>query len=457
MNRLSRLDLALMAALTAAGGALRAYHLTRPPSYFDEGFYVPDACWYVHRSASLCGQAGEMTREHPPLGKWLIGAGIEMLGYHPSGWRITSLAAGTLTIPLLYLLARRLTGSAVAATVSAGLLAVDFLHFLQSRLAMLDVFVAFFGVAALLFAVVDRDSLRAGARARGPIGRPWRLTAGLSAGAAVACKWSGLGILAAVLVLELAWERSAARRDHRSLPARAAPIAGSLLLAPFLVYALSYVDVVHGSLLAAPWADASWLHAFLHRQHAMLTEQSGLAGAHPYQSQPWSWPLVRRPVLYFFRDTGGGVREVLAIGSPLVWWASVPAVGYAAWRWARERDPWGAGAVVTVAVAATYLPWFAVATGRAQLFLYYLLPTVPFMCLALGLVATRLWSGRAGRIATGVFAVAAVLLFGVYYPLLTARPLSRAQWRDRIVFRDCRSQQPQLTQRASPPGGWCWF
>jgi dolichyl-phosphate-mannose-protein mannosyltransferase len=458
VSRLTRLDLVLMAVLTAAAGLLRGFHLTRPPRYFDEGYYAPDACWYVHRSAALCGQASEVTREHPPLAKWLIGGGIELLGYHPSGWRIASLVAGTLTIPLLYLLARRMIGSTVAAVVSAGLLSIDFLHFLQSRLAMLDVFVTLFGVAAVLCAVIDRDALRAGVTGRRRLGRPWRLAAGLCAGAAVACKWSGLGVLAAVLLLAVVWELAAATgRRRRRMAAQAGPLAAGLLLAPLAVYVASYIDLLPGSLLAAPWSQGSWIHSFLHRQDVMLNDQSGLSGSQPYQSPPWSWPLVRRPVLYLLLEPGGRIREVLAMGSPLVWWSSIPAVGYAVARWLRDRDPWGAAPVIVTATACTYLPWFVVALRREQVFLYYLLPTVPFMCLALGLAADRLWRWRAGRAATLAFALAAVALFAFYYPLLTARPLSPNQWRDRIVFRNCPTQQPQLTQQGRPPGGWCWI
>ena len=108
-------------------------------------------------------------------------------------------------------------------------------------------------------------------------------------------------------------------------------------------------------------------------------------------------------------------------------------------------------------MAGTYLPWFLVARGREQVFLYYLLPTVPFMCLALGVVAQRLWHRRAGRALTVVFGTAALALFAVYYPLLTARPLSHDQWRDRLVSAECRADRPQLTTHGRPPNGWCWY
>jgi dolichyl-phosphate-mannose-protein mannosyltransferase len=455
---LTRLDLGLMSLLTVAGGLIRGWHLTRPPSYFDEGFYAPDACWLLHRSAALCGNAHEAAPEHPPLAKWLIASGIELLGYHSSGWRIASLIAGTVMIPLLYLLGRRLIGSTVGATVAAGLLAIDFLQFLHSRLAMLDIFVAFFVLAAVLCAVIDRDRLAAGALRSGRVARPWRLAAGLCAGAAVACKWSGLGALLAIIVLNVMWEL-AQPDGRRRLLSQAAPMVGSLLIAPLAVYVASYIHVLNGTLLTEPWKSDFWPRAFLRRQHLMLTKQSGLHPSQPYTSPPWSWPLVRRPVVYFFRETpDGAYREVLGMGSPLVWWASIPAVAYAAWGWVRNRDPFSAQAVIVVVLACLYLPWFAVAIRRGELYLFYMLPLVPFMCLALALVADRLWSRTAGRAAVAVFACAALVLFGIYYPLLAARPLSPAQWRERLIFRDgCTSQKPVLYTSERPPPGFCWI
>src|SRR3989304_2496789 len=83
----------------------------------------------------------------------------------------------------------------VGAFSAAGLLAIDFLHLVQSRMAMLDVFVTLFVVAAVLFTVLDVTRDRGpGARGWGirlTLGRPWRLLTGVSLGAAGGGKWAG--------------------------------------------------------------------------------------------------------------------------------------------------------------------------------------------------------------------------------------------------------------------------
>src|SRR5918992_2373979 len=160
-----------------------------------------------HRVASRLkiasiGVADLQSRAHPPLGKWLIGSGIGILGYEPVGWRVAAAIAGVLTIALCFVLGRRLLASAldgrgatIGAFAAAGLLATDFLHLVQSRIAMLDVFIVLFVVAAVTAIILDRDRDRAVSRDdliwRLTLGRPWRLVAGAWLGAAAAPKGAG--------------------------------------------------------------------------------------------------------------------------------------------------------------------------------------------------------------------------------------------------------------------------
>src|SRR3990172_5178195 len=161
-------DSIALGLVTGAGAALRFFRLDQPPSIVFDEFYAQDACWYLYRSSATCTLpqfggvehfTGEITPMHPPLGKWLIALGVKLLGFHPLGWRLASVVAGIVTIALLYLLTRRLLQSLLAAGLAAGLLATDFLHFVQSRVAMLDIFSALFSVAAFLCLVYDRDEL----------------------------------------------------------------------------------------------------------------------------------------------------------------------------------------------------------------------------------------------------------------------------------------------------------
>ena len=84
-----------------------------------------------------------------------------------------------------------------------------------------------------------------------------------------------------------------------------------------------------------------------------------------------------RPVSYFVEDLGPDIRQILAIGNPVLFWGTMWTIPYCAWAWWRKRD-WTPGFVV-VAFAGLYLPWFLV--SRPQFF-FYALPLTPFMALA---------------------------------------------------------------------------
>src|SRR5699024_11246962 len=118
-------------------------------------------------------------------------------------WRASTAAVGTLLVALVYLVARRMTGSVALAGTAALLLAIDPLAVSMSRVALLDTQLAFLVLLAFWFALLDRrrtvERIRAGTDPlAGPViwNRPWILAAGAVLGLATAVKWSGLYALA---------------------------------------------------------------------------------------------------------------------------------------------------------------------------------------------------------------------------------------------------------------------
>jgi dolichyl-phosphate-mannose-protein mannosyltransferase len=479
-------DSIALLAITLTAAFIRLVRLGEPPAIiFDETYYAKDACWYVTGSQDLCGIEGEQTGIHPPLGKWLMAAGVKLFGYDAFGWRFAAAIAGVITVALLYVLARKLLRSTPAATLSAGLLAFDFLHFVQSRVAMLDVFVSLFGVAALLFLVYDRDRLIEGRSPPGLRHRPWRLAAGAAAGAAVASKWPGIFYVILLILLTVAWEMTARREASperwlkRTLREEGPTILVGLVLVPVLIYVFSYTGRLDGEVVAAPWGDGSWVQSLIDRQDYMFSTHLNLEATHAYQSPAWSWIVIKRPVSYFYEQTpAGDSKEVLALGNPFVWWPSIPALAFVAYKWIRRRDLRGPEGIILAGFVVTYLPWLMQQTNRSAVFLFYLLPSVPFMCLALGYVAKVLGSGWEARTAVAVYGAIVVGSFAYFYPVMAGLPLPRDQWDGRIWFESCDRAPASVststiletrrlatvtrteltTERESPPTrGWCWI
>lgn len=462
-----RVDTIALLVVTLAAGFVRLWQITVPNRIvFDETYYAHDACVFV-KPATACGGIGEaFSEEHPLLAKWIVAAGIRLFGYEPFGWRVMPALAGTAAVALTFLLGWRLLRSTVAATLAAGLLAVDGLHFVLSRVAMLDVFVSTFSLATILFVSIDRDRDRERRAERERLrDRPWLIAAGVAGGAAVATKWSGIPFVVMAAVLVLVWDGTAAgkgRGDPGASRQRLLPIAIALIVIPLAVYALSFAGRLDGQFLAAPWDRGSWAWAFLRRQVHILTFHADLSGAYPYESPAWSWPLLKRPVVFAF-ETDRGFREILALGNPVVWWLGTVAVVACAVRWLRNTRG-GPEGVILAGVAAGYLWWLPVTSSRSFSFLFYFLPAVPFLALAIALVAQRTWHAVAGRVLTALVAVAAVAAFAFFLPVLTFRPLDAGGWTSRLWFTACRPgslvgdpPRPQSATVTRPPDGWCWI
>jgi dolichyl-phosphate-mannose--protein O-mannosyl transferase len=72
------------------------------------------------------------------------------------------------------------------------------------------------------------------------------------------------------------------------------------------------------------------------------------------------------------------VAEIILLGTPLLWWSFLPALGATLWFGVARRD-WRAGAIL-VMTAFAIVPWFFFSSRT--MFYFYALPAEPFLILA---------------------------------------------------------------------------
>jgi dolichyl-phosphate-mannose--protein O-mannosyl transferase len=402
---------------------------------FDEVYYATEAQEILRYGYE--DNRGYMFIVHPPLGKWLIAAS-EWLWDRPSnshewltnsiGWRIAPALFGCLGVIMMARIVRRMMRSNLFGFLAGLLMSLEGMSLVLARTAILDIFLQTFVIAGFGALVIDRDKMRArlarliadgadltnGAPTLGP--RPWRLIGGLMLGLSCAVKWTGLSFFVLFILLSLVWDRAAlksagVRRPTRNWARRAVlPGLGSLVVAPVGGYLLTYLGWFVGENgWNRHWADShgpsarldllglrvpfnwgwvpgpirslGWNTLDAYRFH------EGLSSGHAYQSNPWSWLVLGRPVDFYYNGdstTCGAAscsREVLLLGTPLMWWAFVPMLLWLAWHWLTTRD-WRAG-VVWVAFAAGWLVWFQ--DLKRTMFLFYMAPLVPFLIIGLTL------------------------------------------------------------------------
>jgi len=334
-------DVLVVLLLLVFSFAVRQWHLGLPETrYFDETYYSKAG------EELLAGRADSNT-VHPPLAKLIIatvghfysaiGEPLQRAGWVGgvtswAKWRAGSLLFAMLTVPLTWSLALRMFSSRWCAATAAFLLSIDFLHLVQSRITMLDMYLAFFILfgawSAWRFIEARRDL------------DGWAFVTVLSFSIGFACKWNslfaGLGATAAMLLLKRypdGW-RGAFRWFWR--------IGLLYLVLVPLLYLAAFIPFLwqHKWDVRASFTDAVKNHK------VMINFRYSKEFTHRYMSNFWSWPTMLRPVWYHYeehkdpegslvppsadspaarliwrgREPNEYITGILAMGSPFVWW-----------------------------------------------------------------------------------------------------------------------------------------
>ena len=425
---------------------LRLIGLNHPKTLmFDEIYYVKDAyslwqlgyegSWAPNSDAAFAtGDFSGLSKEaayivHPQLGKWLIGAGMEIFGpASPFGWRFMPAVAGTLTVMLLARLTMRLTRSPLLAGLAGLLLAIDGVSLTESRIGLLDVFIGFFATLSLYCLVRDREWSRArlarrmagttpGARAPHATIRPWLLATGIALGLTCSIKWSGLYLVAVCGIAVVIWDTLALRRVR----ARAWFLEGTvsrgmgdflhMVPAATVVYIACWrswfthpgaymhgwaeSQLKNGGSIPVPWLPGHVNNSVLYTindfiiYHLRTYEfHVGLDAPHTYQSKPSGWLLQTRPTSFFWEDkaqvpqtcgSGDCIQAITSIGNIVIWWSAVVALVAVVIIGVKNRD-WRAW-VPLIGYLGLYVPWFQY--RDRTIFTFYTVAFVPCVVLVL--------------------------------------------------------------------------
>lgn len=396
LDRLEQRPVLLALLIGIATLLLFAIGIDRPSKLtFDEVHYIP-------ATRTLIDLSHPVNIEHPLLGKILIALGMLIFGDNPLGWRAMACLAGTLTIVGVYGFTLLLTRATRPALFAALFAVLGQLVFVQARIGMLDAFLGLFlvwaGVAFL--AAMQSDSRRAA--------RYWAACAALL-GCAVAVKWAAVPYVALAAGAFLWLRRGRAGRFGGMRWLSGLAILGAVSIGTyFLTFTPAFFYTTNPLTLAR----------LLPFQFEMWKLQTQILTPHGYQSDWWSWPLLIRPIWYFYESDQGAMRGVLLIGNPAIMWGGLVAVAACWWAGLREK----AGTPLAVAMLWTFslAIWAVIPKSLGFYYYYYLSGIILAVVLA---VAFHHWRGKVKR-NDEWFLVLCVGLFAYFYPILAALPLA---------------------------------
>ncbi len=400
---------------------------------------------------------------HPPLGKYLIAVGIWLGGFNPWGFRWMNALFGS-CIPLIVVgIGYQLTRRYSFALLAGALAVLDGLLLVESRYGLINVYLLTFGLLGQWFVLLCSR------QQRGWQHWLWLTLAGLSFGAAAATKWNSLGFLMGIYLcwglLRLSrWGQKGSTKEVPLDSLRRLSIFKLFVFIP-LVGALLYRLIWVPHLLQNPEFDFIQVHQQMFGYHQRVGNGPNI---HPYCSNWLSWPLMLRPVSYFYQraaslsepmpmlgpplpaNKANYIYSVYAMGNPLLWWSTTIAIalvlGLCVWQgelWLRRLRNAESPALglyiqdqpVLVYIATSYianlLPWLSISRCA---FLYHYMPAYLFASLALAwMIESWLKSQWLSlRIVAVIIISASLVGFFFWLPFYLGLPLSPEAWQLRI-------------------------
>jgi len=373
-------------------------------SYFDEIYHARTAWEHLEGIYPY-----EIT--HPPLGKLIIGLGISLFGMTPFGWRFSGTFFGVLMLPLLYVFAKKMFGGRAVPTAVTLLMATDFMHFVQTRIATIDTYAVFFILLMYLFMYLYVTEGR------------WRDLAlcGLFFGLGAASKWTclyagaGLGLIWLIHVI-LRIKRG--ELDFKGFAKLSGFCVIFFVLIPAGIYYLSYLPYGIASGQRNIFS-ADYLRIVLDNQSYMFNYHSDIVSEHPYSSRWYQWLLNIRPILYYLEYLPDGTCSSFgAFLNPALCWGGFLSLFFVVWLAIKRRD--ANSGFILLAYLAQLVPWIPISRLT---FAYHYFPCTVFLALSLGQCfnVMRL-NCKNWKLQVGAFALGSAALFLLFYPVLSGMP-----------------------------------
>lgn len=376
----------LLITLITVSFFLRIWRIDYPNTpIWDEVYYTDTAKQYLQNNQNLWNYntkppAGHFyVWEHPPLASEMMALFMKLFNNTDVFIiRLPSVLLGTLSIYLVYLLGNILFKNKDLSLISAALFSIDGLNFVQSRTAMLDIYLVTFILLSLIFFLKQRFYLSA-----------------LFLGLALGSKWTAVYLVVIFLILLYTQKRLS-------------KIVPFLLVVP-LIYLALYIPFFLSGHNLGDFINLVYQQGSYHLQ---------IKATNNYASAWWSWPLSIQPVWYF-TEFKQNIAIIFASGTTL-FWAGTGSIFLSLYESIKRKNL--SLFILTICFFLFWLPW---ALSPRIMFLYYFAPAVPFLSLSLAYQIHKLWKTQTYRFGIKLVLALFIINFIIFYPFLTALPLPK--------------------------------
>lgn len=400
------------------------YTLSDTNTYFDEVFYPRTALDFIYHITPF-------ERTHPPLGKYFVMIGMLVFGVNPFGWRIMGTLFGVAMIPLMYLFGLKIFKKRFFAFCTAFLMMFDFMHFVQTRISTIDVYVTFF-VILMYYYIYDYF-----------IKKPYKVglkkslvplfLCGLILGIGAATKWIALygavGLLLIFIIVKLdeiayytAYRQSGLSSElfskfwSKYFFKTALACILFFIIIPAIIYFASYTSIM--------LVPGNGVKEFFNNQAHMYSFHNELNIKHSYSSPWWAWPIMAKPIWFYGSKALAAEKltsSIICMGNPLIWWFTIPALIAGIIFAIRRKDKY---MIVPIFGALfQYIPWMVV---RRMAFIYHYFSVMPFLIIIM-VYLLKIFSelGKPAKRIIYIYLILTALLFVMFYPILSGLVIPR--------------------------------
>ena len=382
------------------------------PTYYDETMF--DEVYHGRTAYEFLHGLSIYENTHPPLGKSIISIGIALFGMNPFGWRFMCALFGTLLIPLMYLFARKMFCRTDIACLTTVLLGTAFMNTTLSRIATIDILVAFFSICMFfcMYGYIQALSENKPMRQQGL----WLLSGGISMGLAVAIKWTGVYAATGIAVLFFCFLLEhiggiKGIKEHGSFLVQTGLwCVLCFIVIPFGIYTLSYLPFVKA------YPDKGLFGHMIANAGLMLSYHSNCVFDHPYSSEWYQWLYGSKPLAdsrVYFAD--GTVSVVMTFLNPLLAVGGLIALFHQLYLWKKEHCR--RALYLIIAYAVMLLPWLFV---HRTVFIYQYFISSLILVLMIG---NSVSVSRHGKRNILVLSGIGIALYVLYYPVLTGQSI----------------------------------